>query len=268
MTLDKDDLDEVEEFLNDIGKESISERVGEQIEDETERLSQLVELKSLVKNAEEAGLGDDPAVAALRDRVATLSNMADVVETPVSEQLTTDHDIPEFAVDRLSEDEADELLRHLENAEQLSEARGGRAGGRIVEQSAEHHRAEAQRILKESSSRMSDSRAAALAGGSTDDRLAGDTDDADDGVRSATERLAADHDLNRTAVAQLSAGQSEQLLEHMEALEPFDGVDDPGRLQENVIQKHVDGIREVLDGTGMTPGDLESGGHFPGGGRQ
>jgi hypothetical protein len=62
---------------------------------------------------------------------------------------------------------------------------------------------------------LSDSRAVALAGESTEDRLTGDT---------------ADHDLNWTAVAQLSAGQSEQLLDHMEALEPFDGVDDPGRL--------------------------------------
>jgi hypothetical protein len=61
-------IDETEFF------EEAGDHVGEQIESRKERQRELVDMKITIKEAERAGLGDDPAVEGLREQVNSLTD--------------------------------------------------------------------------------------------------------------------------------------------------------------------------------------------------
>jgi hypothetical protein len=271
MPLDKSQLDDVAEFLEDANKGWVAERLGDDIEDETERLSQFVELKELVQKAETAGLGDDPAVVAPRDRVATLSRMSDAVDDTRA-ILSAEHDIPESVVDQLNDDQAADLLEELDNYKTMESAPAGRLGGELVDASAEHHFESAKEIL--SNARVPRSRAAALAAGS------GDTDDDDtpesdgrefaaaaadaDTDTDAAERLAADHGVARQKIAALAPSTATELRDRLETLENVGG-DDAGRLRSDIVEEQREEIVTLLAGTPVDVSDLPD---IAGGGRR
>jgi hypothetical protein len=173
-----------------------------------------------------------------------LERASDAVDRPASETLVDEHDVPERVADRLTAGDASDLVEHLEAAEEVASSA---ADGRIASASEEHHRAKAQEILQRAGTNRV--RAARLSGGRTSDETATERDTPSD--RDLTERLAADHDVDREVAAQLSTTHAEQLVEHLEALAGLESVDEPGRLQERIINKHRDGIRDVLDAAGV-----------------
>ena len=119
-----DGIVEAKDLLESMGNETLAENLGEELDDRAEAAERVVRMKSLAARAEEAGLGDDPAVAALRDRAEALQADADLGPDPAHpKRLAEDYGLDEDAVADLPEDVREDLEADLSAVDELETSR-------------------------------------------------------------------------------------------------------------------------------------------------
>ena len=119
-----DGIVEAKDLLESMGNESLAASLGEELDDRAEAAERVVRMRVLARRAEEAGLGDDPAVAALRDRAEALQADADLGPEPTHpERLADDYGLAEDAVADLPEDVRKELEADLSAVDELETSR-------------------------------------------------------------------------------------------------------------------------------------------------
>lgn len=127
MTTDKlstENVAQTREFLASVGKDDLADRFGEELEDRAEAAERVVRMKELAARAEEAGLADDPAVAALRERAEALQSDVGLEPEPSAPaRLAADHGLVEEAVAELPEGVREDLEEDLAAVEQLETSR-------------------------------------------------------------------------------------------------------------------------------------------------
>lgn len=127
-------------------------------DEQRDAAEEIVRLRTLLADAENAGVDtDDPAVAALRERVEILSTEANLVDTSPTERLDEEFDISPSTVDHLGETKQRQLLDHLEELEQL-EAMG---------EDSRYARTATERKIDQINDLVGESVAAALSEGDT-----------------------------------------------------------------------------------------------------
>lgn len=162
---DTERLQEARQFAEKTGNDDLADRLDEQLADGREALKTVVELRNLVEQSEENGLGDDPAVEALREEADALAAEHGLVESPSPrEQLAAEYGLDGDAVDRLHEDDRDRLLANLRAVEEVEENRSARSGATLVDHEIAARREKVERLLDHN-----EVQAAALAGGDVDD---------------------------------------------------------------------------------------------------
>ena len=119
-----DGIVEAKDLLESMGNESLAASLGEELDDRAEAAERVVRMKSLAARAEESGLCDDPAVAALLDRSEALQADADLGPDPAHpERLAEDYGLDGDAVDDLSEDVREDLEADLSALDHLETSR-------------------------------------------------------------------------------------------------------------------------------------------------
>jgi len=120
-----DELERSIEFLSDVDGD-VADRFGSEIEDRTEAAQRVVEARTLVENAQEVGLADDPAVEALERRAAILAKEHDLVESAPPEtpahRFADEYGAKAGALEEMHDDDVEAVLQHLEMAEQIDDA--------------------------------------------------------------------------------------------------------------------------------------------------
>lgn len=123
---DPDTLRETRDALEGLGRDRLAEKFDGKIEDDVAETRRVVELMQTIHSAEEAGLGDDPAVEKLRDQVEILRDDAGVVPRTHPERMAEEFDLSEAELDALGEDAREQLRADLET---IDEVGAGRAEG-------------------------------------------------------------------------------------------------------------------------------------------
>jgi hypothetical protein len=119
-----DGIVEAKDLLSSMGNDSLAESLGEELDDRAEAAERVVRMKELAARAEEAGLADDPAVQALRDRAEALQTDADLGPDPTHpERLAEEYGLDEEAVADLPEDVREDLERDLSAVDELETSR-------------------------------------------------------------------------------------------------------------------------------------------------
>lgn len=121
---DPDTLRETRDALEGLGRDELAERMDERLEGDLAETRRVVELMQTIHSAEEAGLGDDPAVEKLREQVEVLRDDADVVPPTHPESMAEEFDLSEDELAALGEDEREELRSHLTAIDELNGSRG------------------------------------------------------------------------------------------------------------------------------------------------
>lgn len=114
---------ETKEFLSSIGRDELAEKFGAELSEREDAAKTLVEIKTTLEKADAAGLNDDPAVEALRERAATLEDDLGLTDPHAPEKLAETHDLREDVVAELSEETRQDLQVDLAAVEDLETSR-------------------------------------------------------------------------------------------------------------------------------------------------
>jgi len=116
-------LREARDGLESLGRDDLAERMDEQLEDDVAETRRVVDLMQTIHSAEEAGLGDDPAVEKLREQVELLREDAGVVPPTNPERMAEEFDLSEDELAALSEDDRESLRGNLTAIDELNDSR-------------------------------------------------------------------------------------------------------------------------------------------------
>ena len=125
------------------------------VEQQTDELQRLVELKNLLKQSEETGLNDDPAVEALRERVGLLEAQSDIVEATPKNNLRAHTDLDEDAISSLSDDQAERVLDRYRALEGIN-SQGAGFGTDLFSSSRQEHLEVVEEVATDSGLSMED----------------------------------------------------------------------------------------------------------------
>lgn len=161
---DTDSLREARKFVESTGNDELAERLDGRLADKQEAIQTIVELKNLVEQSESNGLGNDPAVEALREEAAALAEEHGLAESPSAEERLADgYGLDGGAVDRLHDDDRERLLANLQAVEEINDSDTAPSTS-LAEHELAARREKVERLLDHNQVQ-----AAALAGGNTDD---------------------------------------------------------------------------------------------------
>jgi len=152
MTTDKpttENVAQTREFLASVGKDELADRFGEELENRAEAAERVVRMKTVIEDAKNAGLDDDPAVRALEERAAKLEDGVDLDvdrEPHHSSELAAQHALEEDVVEQFSTESRKELHDHLAAVDEI--AASSRDGG-IVKHELRARRERLRSILDE-----------------------------------------------------------------------------------------------------------------------
>jgi hypothetical protein len=114
---------ETKEFLASIGRDELADRFDAELSEREDAARTLVEIKTTLEKADDAGLDDDPAVEALRERAAALEADLELTDPHAPEKLAEDHGVREDVAAELSEDTRQDLKADLVAVEELETSR-------------------------------------------------------------------------------------------------------------------------------------------------
>jgi hypothetical protein len=128
---DSDDSDEstifnstaTDEVLQSDNRFAEAER--ERQEERLQDVERLVERKITLAQADDLGLGEDPAVEELRGHVEREQADLGLIDVDPADRLTEEYGLEETVVGRLGEGEREELLDHLAAVDELEQATRG-----------------------------------------------------------------------------------------------------------------------------------------------
>lgn len=120
---DANTLRETRDALSSLGRDDLADNLDGEFNDQIEETQRVVEIKQTIAQAEEAGLGDDPAVESLREQVEALREDAGVVPETAPARMAEDFDLSEEALASMSEDPRAQLRADLSV---MDEIEGGR----------------------------------------------------------------------------------------------------------------------------------------------
>jgi len=233
---DTDALRRAREFAESTGNETLADRLDGRLADKEEAVRTIVELRNLIETSEENGLGDDPAVGALRDQADALAEEHGLIEEPsAAEQLTEDHGVSEAAAERLHEDDRARLAEALESLSWIKST-DGRLDGMArheaearrdeIEQLLDHNQMSAEALMQEEAGETTQQFEAALA---ADRSLDVDADKSDRilAAELRDRRDAIEDDLDDAEHALLAlelTEEAERIEDRLERLDATEGV--------------------------------------------
>lgn len=114
---------ETKEFLSSIGRDELAEEFDAELAEREEAAKNLVEIKTTLEKAADAGLEDDPAVETLQARAAALEDELELTEPHAPEKLAENHGVREDVAAELSEDVREDLQADLAAVDELEASR-------------------------------------------------------------------------------------------------------------------------------------------------
>lgn len=121
---DPDTLQQTRDALEALGRDNLAENLDEQLEDDVAETRRVVELLETIESAEAAGLGDDPAVEALREQVEALRGDAGLGQSATApERMADEFDLNGDELEALSEADREELRSDLEAIDEIGNSR-------------------------------------------------------------------------------------------------------------------------------------------------